>query len=122
MTIAKFLDFMRLALERLWLHYATLQNSIPSFPWIVPGWRKGSNFSIWQHWFIVLQHVGRRREVVPDDAGRQEVQGVLPVRGERQDPRGETGGVEQLAFTIREINPSEVRYRVSPLVRDLRLG
>ena len=40
----------------LWLRYATLQNLIPSFPWIVPGWRagaqskgsKGSNFAIWQ--------------------------------------------------------------------------
>ena len=42
-------------LEGLWLHYATLQNSIPSFPWIAP---PPSNLSsiqvkegiIWQHW------------------------------------------------------------------------
>ena len=40
----------------LWLRYATLQNLIPSFAWIAPGWRawgrnprKGSNFAIWQH-------------------------------------------------------------------------
>ena len=26
-------------LEGLWLRYATLQNLIPSFPWIAPGWR-----------------------------------------------------------------------------------
>ena len=29
---------------------ARWQNLIPSFPWIVPGWRVGgSNFAIWQH-------------------------------------------------------------------------
>ena len=27
-------------LEGLWLRYATLQNVIPSFPWIAPGWEK----------------------------------------------------------------------------------
>ena len=41
----------------LWLRYATLQNLIPSFPWIAPPHppplaqskeRKGSNFAIWQ--------------------------------------------------------------------------
>ena len=41
----------------LWLRYATLQNLIPSFLWIAPGWRawgrnpregKGSNFANWQ--------------------------------------------------------------------------
>ena len=38
MTIARFLDPVCLALRAsgLWLHYATLQNLIPSFPWIVP--------------------------------------------------------------------------------------
>ena len=37
-AIAKFLDRMCLALlaSGLWLRYATLQNMIPSFPWIVP--------------------------------------------------------------------------------------
>ena len=31
------------------LRYATLQNLIPSFPWIAPGWRAwGHNFAIWQ--------------------------------------------------------------------------
>ena len=41
MGIARFLDCMCLALQAsgLWLHYATLQNLIPSFPWIAPGWR-----------------------------------------------------------------------------------
>ena len=38
---------------------AMVQNLIPSFPWIAPGWRawglsgkerKGSNFAIWQPW------------------------------------------------------------------------
>ena len=29
---------------RVWLCYATLQNVIPSFPWIVPGWRAGIKF------------------------------------------------------------------------------
>ena len=38
MAIARFLDRMCLALwaSRLWLRYATLQNLIPSFPWIAP--------------------------------------------------------------------------------------
>ena len=41
MAIARFLDRMCMALRAsgLWLRYATLQNWIPSFPWIVPGWR-----------------------------------------------------------------------------------
>ena len=41
MAIARFLDRMCLALQasELWLRYATLQNLIPSFSWIVPGWR-----------------------------------------------------------------------------------
>ena len=41
MAIARFLDGMCLALRAsgLWLRYATLQNLIPSFPWIAPGWR-----------------------------------------------------------------------------------
>ena len=44
MAIARFLDRMCLALPAfgLWLRYATLQNLIPSFPWIVPGWRAGA--------------------------------------------------------------------------------
>ena len=60
-TIARFLDRMCLALRAagLWLRYATLQNLIPSFPWIAPPTpstlaqskeRKGSNFAIWQPW------------------------------------------------------------------------
>ena len=54
--------------------------------------------------------MGRRREVVPDNAGRQEVQSLLPVRGPRQDPRGETGSIgDQLAFMIRQIKEVEVR-------------
>ena len=38
MAIAGFLDRMCLALRAsgLWLRYATLQNLIPSFPWIAP--------------------------------------------------------------------------------------
>ena len=38
MAIARFLDRMRLTLQAsgLWLCYATLQNLIPSFPWIAP--------------------------------------------------------------------------------------
>ena len=38
MAIAGFLDHMCLALRAsgLWLRYATLQNLIPSFPWIAP--------------------------------------------------------------------------------------
>ncbi len=38
MAIARFLDRMCLALRAsgLWLRYATLQNLIPSFPWIAP--------------------------------------------------------------------------------------
>ena len=38
MAIARFLDPMRLAIRAsgLWLRYATLQNLIPSFPWIAP--------------------------------------------------------------------------------------
>ena len=38
MAIARFLDRMRLTLQAsgLWLCYATLQNFIPSFPWIAP--------------------------------------------------------------------------------------
>ena len=41
MAIAGFLDRMCLALRAsgLWLRYAALQNLIPSFPWIAPGWR-----------------------------------------------------------------------------------
>ena len=41
MAIAIFLDQMCLALRAsgLWLRYATLQNWIPSFPWIAPGKR-----------------------------------------------------------------------------------
>ena len=41
MTIARFSDRMCLALRAsgLWLRYAMLQNLIPSFPWIAPGWR-----------------------------------------------------------------------------------
>ena len=42
MAIAGLLDHMCLALRAsgLWLRYATLQNWIPSFPWIAPGgWR-----------------------------------------------------------------------------------
>ena len=37
-AIARFLDSMCLAIRAsgLWLHYATLQNLIPSFPWIAP--------------------------------------------------------------------------------------
>ena len=59
MAIAKILDRMCLALRAsgLWLRYAMLQNLIPSFPWIAPGWRasgrnerKGSNFAIWPPW------------------------------------------------------------------------
>ena len=43
MAIAGFLDRMCLALRasRLWLRYAALQNLIPSFPLIAPGWRAG---------------------------------------------------------------------------------
>ena len=38
MAVARFLDRMCLALRAsgLWLRYATLQNLIPSFPWIAP--------------------------------------------------------------------------------------
>ena len=38
MAIARLLGRMCLALwaSRLWLHYAALQNWIPSFPWIAP--------------------------------------------------------------------------------------
>ena len=38
MAIARFLDRMCMALRAsgLWLRYATLQNLIPSFPWIAP--------------------------------------------------------------------------------------
>ena len=41
MAIAIFLDHMCLALRASgrWLRYATLQNLMPSFPWIAPGWR-----------------------------------------------------------------------------------
>ena len=41
MAIARFLDRMFLALQAsgLWLQYAALQNLIPSFPRIAPGWR-----------------------------------------------------------------------------------
>ena len=41
MSIARFLDRMCLALRAsgLWLRYTMLQNLIPSFPWIAPGWR-----------------------------------------------------------------------------------
>ena len=59
MATARFLYHMCLALgaSGLWLRYATLQNLIPSFPWIAPPMpstlaqskeRKGSNFAIWQ--------------------------------------------------------------------------
>ena len=43
MAIAGFLARMSLALlaSGLWLCYTTLQNWIPSFPRIAPGWRKG---------------------------------------------------------------------------------
>ena len=48
--------------------------------------------------------MGRRREVVPDHVGRQEISSLLPVRGPRQDPRGETRSIgEQVAFMIRQI-------------------
>ena len=30
----------------LWLRYATLQNMIPSFPWIEPGWRESGNIDV----------------------------------------------------------------------------
>ena len=46
MAIARFLEsyvFGPLASE-LWLRYATLQNVIPSFPWLAPGWREGIKF------------------------------------------------------------------------------
>ena len=38
---SQILDRMCLALRAsgLWLRYTTLQNLIPSFPWIAPGWR-----------------------------------------------------------------------------------
>ena len=60
MAKTRFSDRMCLALRAsgLWLRYATLQNLIPSFPWIAPPTpstltqskeRKGSNFAIWQH-------------------------------------------------------------------------
>ena len=41
MAIARFLDRMCMALRAsgLRLRYAMLQNLIPSFPWIAPGWR-----------------------------------------------------------------------------------
>ena len=57
MATARFLNHMCLALPAsgLWLRYATLQNLIPSFPWIAPPRRpstlaqskerKGSNFA-----------------------------------------------------------------------------
>ena len=53
MAVAKFLDcsVWSFGLEGIWLRYATLQNLIPSFPWIAPGRRKErkeSNFAIWQ--------------------------------------------------------------------------
>ena len=35
----KIVGVWRYVLEGLWLCYATLQNLIPSFPWIAPGWR-----------------------------------------------------------------------------------
>ena len=43
LAIAKFLDcrLWPFGLEGLWLRYAMLQNLIPSFPWISPGWRAG---------------------------------------------------------------------------------
>ena len=39
MAIVRFLDRVCLALRAsgIWLRYATLQNLIPSFPWIAPG-------------------------------------------------------------------------------------
>ena len=68
MAIARFLDHMCLALRAsgLWLRYATLQNLIPSLPWIAPPRptpstlaqskeRKGSNFAIWQHCTGILE-------------------------------------------------------------------
>ena len=47
--VARFLDCTCLALwaSGLWLHYAMLQNLIPSFFWTEPGWRVGSNYAIW---------------------------------------------------------------------------
>ena len=60
MAIAGSLDRMCLALRAsgLWLCYAVLQNLIPSFPGIAPGWRAWGrnprraipNFAIWQPW------------------------------------------------------------------------
>ena len=46
MPTARFLDHVCLALRasELWLRYATLQNFIPSFPWIAPP-RPPSNFA-----------------------------------------------------------------------------
>ena len=61
---AGFLDRMCLALRAsgLCLRYAALQNLILSFPWISPPpstpaqpeEKKGSNFAIWQPWYLVL--------------------------------------------------------------------
>ena len=43
-------------LEGLWLRYAMLQNLIPSFPWIAPGWRAwGANFAAQRSGAVVLQ-------------------------------------------------------------------
>ena len=57
--------------------------------------------------------MGRRREVVPDDVGRQEISSLLLVRGPRQDPRGETGSIgEQVAFMIRQIKEVRLQFLI----------
>ena len=90
MAIARFLDHMCLALRAsgLWLHYTALQNLIPSFPWIAPGWRvrgrkEGITFVIWQPCLVGVGH-----EVMEVGRQLQSVDGLVVVRLEHEGDFG----------------------------------
>ena len=80
-------------LEGLWFRYATLQNFIPSFPWIVPGWRagaksKGSTFAIWQPYSqsIILEE----KAVRPNTDGAPHISLRRRLWRARRRPSGST--------------------------------
>ena len=68
---------LTLSASGLWVRYATLQNLIPSFPCIAPGWRKGSNFAIWQLSRDI--HIAFPQTASPSIVG---ISSKLPVKNE----------------------------------------
>ena len=71
-------------LEELWYHYVALQNLIPSFPWITPGWRDQQEGITFYHMVTLFQM--RERRVRMRGRG-QAGPDVRPPQGVRLQPQ-----------------------------------